>query len=104
MINIISSLKYLAGQGLAIQGRNSDDRNFNELLNFWAEEIAGLYSWLARKHSYTFHPIKNDILRIMCHMVLREIIKKVNDLSINFGIVVDGTPDIQEKEQQCICV
>ena len=104
LIKVISSLKYLAGQGLAIQGRNSDDGNFNELLNLWAEDIAGLHSWLARKHSYTTHRIQNDILRIMCHMVLRKIIKEVNDQFINFGIVVDGTQDIQGKEQQCICV
>ena len=37
-------------------------------------------------------------------MVLRKIIKEVNDQSINFGIVVDGTQDIQGKEQQCTCV
>ena len=37
-------------------------------------------------------------------MVLRKIIKEVNNQSINFGIVVDGTQDIQRKEQQCICV
>ena len=56
---------------------------FNELFNLRAEDIAGLHSWLARKHSYTSHPIQNDILRIMCHMVLRKIIKEVNDQSIN---------------------
>ena len=67
LIKIISSLKYLAGQGLAIQGRKSDDGNFNEVLNLRAEDIADLHSWLARKHSYTFHPIQNDILCIMCH-------------------------------------
>ena len=43
LIKIISSLKYLAGQGLAIQGRNSDDGNFNKLLNLRAEDIAGLH-------------------------------------------------------------
>ena len=37
-------------------------------------------------------------------MALKKIIKEVNDQSINFGIVVDGTQDIQGKEQQCICV
>ena len=104
MIKIIPFLKYLAGQGLAIQKRNSDDGNFNKLFNFRAEDIAGLHSWLARKHSYTSHPIQNDILRIKCHMVLRKIIKEANDQFINFGIVVDGTQDIQGKEQQCICV
>ena len=104
LIKIISSLRYLAGQGLAIQGRNSDDGNFNELLTFREKDIAGLHSWLARKHSYTSYPIQNDILRIMCHMVLRKIRKEVNDQSINFGIVVNGTQDIQRKELQCICV
>ena len=37
-------------------------------------------------------------------MVLRKIIKEVNDQFINFGIVVDSRQDIQRKEQQCICV
>ena len=37
-------------------------------------------------------------------MVLRKIIKEVNDQSINFGITVDGTQDIQKKEQQRVCV
>ena len=62
LIKIISSLKYVAGQGLAIQGKNSDDGNFNKLLNLRAEDIVGLHSWFARKHSYTSHPIQNDIL------------------------------------------
>ena len=57
LLKIISSSKYLAGQGLAIQGSNSDDGNFNELLNLRAEDISGLHSWLARKHSCTSHPI-----------------------------------------------
>ena len=84
LIKITFSLNFLAGQGLAIQGRNSDNGNFNELLNFWVEDIAGLHSWLARKRSCTSHPIQSDILRIMCHMVLRKIIKEVNDQFINF--------------------
>ena len=37
-------------------------------------------------------------------MVLRKIIKEVNDQSTNFNIVVDSTQDIQRKEQQSICV
>ena len=44
VIKIISSLKYLAGQGLAIQGRKSDDGNFSKVLNLREEDIAGIYS------------------------------------------------------------
>ena len=104
LLKLISSLKYLAGQGLAIQGRKSDDGNFIELLNLRSEDIEGLRSWLARKHSYTSHHIQNDILRIMCHMILRKIVKDVNNPSKVFGIIVDGTQDIQGKEQQSICL
>ena len=44
LLKLISSLKYLAGQGLAIQGRKSDDGNFIELLNLRLEDIEGLSS------------------------------------------------------------
>ena len=103
LLKLISSLKYLTGQGLAIQGRSSCDENF-ELLNLCSGDIEGLRSWLARKHNYTSHHIQNDILRIMCHMILKKIMRDVSNQSKIFGIIVDGTQDIQGKEQQSICV
>ena len=104
LLKLISSLKYLAGQGLAIQWRSSCDGNVIELLNLRSEDVEGLRSWLARKHNYTSHHIQNDIRRIMCHMILRKIVRDVSNQSKIFGIIVDGTQDIQGKEQQSICV
>ena len=48
--------------------------------------------------------MQKDIFCITCNMILRKTIKGVNDQFINFGIVADGTKDIQVKEQQPICV
>ena len=97
-------MKYLAGQGLAIQGKSCEDGNFIKLLNLRSEDIEGLRSWLATKHSFTSQHIQNDILRKMSHMILRKILSDVNNHSEIFGIIVDGTQDIQRKEQESICV
>ena len=40
----------------------------------------------------------------MCHMLLRKIVRDVSNQSKIFGIILDGTQDIQGKEQQAICV
>ena len=40
----------------------------------------------------------------MCHMILRKIVRDVGNQFKIFGIIVDGTQDIQGKEQQSICV
>ena len=40
----------------------------------------------------------------MSHMILRKILSDVNNHSEIFGIIVDGTQDIQGKEQESICV
>lgn len=104
LLKIISSLKYLAEQGLAIQGKRSDEGNFMELLNLRCEDVHELRVWLNRKHSYTSAEIQNDLLKIMSHMILKGITKKINKESKQFGVIVDGTQDIQGKEQQVICV
>ena len=104
LLTIISSLKYLAGLGFAIQGKSCVNGNFIKLLNLRSENIEGLHLWLARKHSFTSHHIQNDILRIMSHMILRKILSDVNNHSEIFRIIVGVTQDIQEKEQESICV
>ena len=104
LLTIISSLIYLAGQGLAIQRKRCEDGNFIKLLNLRSADIEGLDSWLARKYRFTSHHIQNGILRIMSHVILRKILSDVNNHSEIFGIIVDGTQDIQGKEQESICV
>ena len=54
LLKIISSIKYLACQGLAIQGHNNDDGNFIVLLNLSAEDCPDFSSWLKQRKSLHF--------------------------------------------------
>lgn len=104
LLKIISSLKFLSERGLAVQGKTHDDGNFMGLLKLRAEDVQELEVWLRRKHSYTSTDIQNDILQTMGNMIVRHIVKDVNENSIQYGITVDGTQDIQGNEQEAICV
>lgn len=46
LMKVLSSLKYLARQGLAIRGHIEDDGNLRQLLQCRTEDIEGLNSWL----------------------------------------------------------
>ena len=53
-----------------------------------------------RATSYTSVTDQNELLKVMAHMVLRGICKHVS----HFGVIVDGTQDVQGVEQEAICV
>ena len=76
---IISSIRFLARQGLALRGDGSDSSaNLVQLLRLRAEDTPQILEWLdrsARKH--TSHENQNEILDIMTHRVLREIFKVI---------------------------
>ena len=95
---IITSLHFLAQQGLAIQGKDAHDGNFTKLLELRGDDV--LKRWLGRKKSYTGAMSQNELLKIMAHMVLRSICSEI----YQFAVIVDGTQDVQGLEQESICV
>ncbi|XP_068225569.1 zinc finger MYM-type protein 1-like [Palaemon carinicauda] len=104
LIKIITTLKYLAEQGLAIRGHETSEDNFEKLLQLRAEDDKKLKVWLSNKVSYTSVPIQNDILKTIANAVVREICNDVNQMSTQFGLITDGTQDIQGNEQEAVCV
>ena len=105
LIKIVSSLKYLSGQGLAIQGHGKDDGNFKELLYLRGEDSACLKEWLCQqKQTFTSSTIQNEIIGLFSKRIIEDIVNEVNQQSKYFGIVVDGTQDINGVEQESICV
>ncbi|XP_068213662.1 zinc finger MYM-type protein 1-like [Palaemon carinicauda] len=104
LIKIITTLKYLAEQGLAIRGHETSEGNFAKLLQLRAEDDKKLKVWLSNKVSYTSVPIQNEILKTMANAVVREICNDVNQMSTQFGLITDGTQDIQGNEQEAVCV
>ena len=64
---IVSSIKFLSRQGLAMRGDGDEsDSNLKQLLRMKAEEDANLAEWLKRKETvYTSPDIQNEILKVM---------------------------------------
>lgn len=104
LLKIISSLKFLAEQGLAVRGHDTASGNFRKLLELRSEDIPDLDTWLKRKQHFCSWEIQNEMLKLMSHTILRSIINEINSTSIYFGIVVDGTQDIKGTEQECLCI
>ena len=100
LLKIITSMQFIAQQGLAVRGKEATDGNFVKLLELRSDDDDVLKRWLTRTTSYTSVTVQNEILRIMAHMVLRDI---CNDIRY-FAVIVDGTQDIQGVEQESICV
>jgi len=104
LLKIITSLQYLARQGFAIRGKDASEGNFKMLLQLRAEDDVNLKTWLSRKTTFTSGEIQNEILQLMSHAILRNICSNVNEMSTQFGLVTDGTQDIQGNEQESVCV
>ncbi|KAF0288044.1 Zinc finger MYM-type protein 1 [Amphibalanus amphitrite] len=111
LMKVITSIIYLARQGLALRGHGNDDGNLIELLKLRACDSEELEQWLRRKERYLHQDTQNEILQLVSHEVLRNIISGMRDAVDGevpdvppFSVIVDGTQDISGNEQQSICV
>ena len=70
LTKVLSSIKYLARQGLPLRGHNSDvSGNLHQLLLLRTEDDARLGEWLAN-NEYTSPVIVNEIIALMGQKVL----------------------------------
>lgn len=99
-LKIVSTIRFLSRQGMALQGDgNDEDSNFLQLLRFKAEDDPDLLEWLKQKtNKYTSHKIQNDIIKVMAMNVLRNIISSLQ-ASLFVTLMTDETTDISNKEQ-----
>ena len=100
LLKIISSIKYLARQGLALRGDGDESNgNFIQLLKLQDKSCV---DWIQRKcNKYTSHTIQNEILKIMAVHVLRTIATSLQS-SLFLTIMIDETTDISNREQVVI--
>ena len=103
MLKIITSLKYLARQNIAICGHFDDDFNFQQLLHLRANDSDQLREWLNRdSYRWTSKEMQNEILEIMSHSILRSLRDDLHSHK-NYSVMMDETCDIGIKEQVSIC-
>ena len=66
LLKIITSIKSLARQNLAIRGHTDDNSNFTQLLKLCGEDSDELRQWISRdKYKWVSHDIQNELLEIM---------------------------------------
>ncbi|XP_060861856.1 zinc finger MYM-type protein 1-like [Metopolophium dirhodum] len=101
---ILSSIVFLAKQGVAIRGHTDESANFNQLLKLRSEDSTELKNWLGRTtYKWISHDITNEILSILSREVIRNIIIKIKENTF-YAILLDETSDITVKEQISFCL
>lgn len=99
---VMTTLQYIARQGLAIRGADADSGNFKTLLKLRSGDIPALKTWMQRKTDLTSPDVQNEILQMFSHEILRNI---RNCMQTNtFAVIVDGTQDVAGIEQEAIYV
>ena len=97
---ILSSVRFLARQGLALRGDGSNlSSNLTQLLHVRAEGNPKMLQWITKaacKHMH--HDNQNEMLELMAHQVLRRFLDDTHT-SPFLAVMVDETRDQSNKEQ-----
>ena len=103
LIKIMSSIRFLARQGMALRGDSSEeDGNFFQMLRLKAEEDPRMHEWLRKKtNKYTSHEIQNGILKVMAMQVIRKVASCLQS-SPFITIMMDETTDVSNREQSTL--
>ena len=78
LLKVLSTLRYLVRQGLAIRGHHHDDGNLIQLLNCRSEDITSLRSWMLDR-KYLSHDIINEQIAMMAQWVLNTLITDIKN-------------------------
>ena len=105
LLKILSNVRFLARQGLALRGDGDEsDSNFMQLLNLRGEDDSMVTEWLLRKaNKHTSHEIQDEFLKIMSLHVLRQIAANLQG-SPFVTIMADETTDASNHEQVTIVI
>ncbi len=106
LLKLISSIQFLASQGMPLRGCHEDlaslDSNLYKLLLLRAEDCPEMKTWIYRKE-YTSPEIVNEILALMGNTVLRSIVSDIHSSSW-FSIIADEATDISRNEQMSLSI
>lgn len=103
LLKIVSSLQYLARQGLAIRGHVDSESNFKRLLHLRSDDSSELQAWVKRSsYTWTSPDIQNELIEIMALSVLRNIMQTLKTDKY-YSVMVDETTDISVTEQVSFC-
>ena len=100
LLRLLSSLRYLARQGLPLRGDVDETKsNLYQLLYLSGEDYPPIHQFLQRQQlKYTAHEVQNELLSIMAQQILRDIAVRIQS-AVYYTIMIDETSDCSKKEQ-----
>lgn len=98
LLKQLSSLQYLACQGLAVKGHEQIEGNLIQLLLLHGEDCSELKQWIKEKHY-----LLSAMLSLMCRTITMQLFKEIHKASI-YSLIADEATDITNKEQLCISI
>ena len=102
LLKLLSSLKYLLRQGLAIRGHTEEESNLFHLLKCRSEEFPSLLEWLSDGR-YRSPTIINELIQLMAFQLLRRLLEDIRSAGW-YSIIADETRDVSGKEQLAISI
>ena len=104
LLHVLSTVRYLARQGLAFRGHNDDASNFMQLLKLRCDDIPEMRQWLENNsRKYASHDIQNEMVELMGQRILHQVIDGARKSDF-YSIMVDKTRDLSNREQLVICL
>ena len=88
---------------IALRGHIEQSCNLVQLLKLQSKDMKSLEVFMRNSKSFTYHAIQNEIMQMLSHAVLPQIIADVKKLP-NFCLVADETTDESRKEQLSLCL
>jgi len=104
LLKMLSSLKYLARQGLAIRGHETDTGNYYQLVKLRSDDVPELQTWLQKTTNFMSSDIQNEMLTLLANNVVHQLVETIRNESQQFAIILDGTQDCSGMEQESLCV
>lgn len=77
LIKVLSTIKYLARQGIAFRG-DKDDSDYNFVqLKLRSSDDPRIQTWMKRTKDFTSPELQNEFLKVMSNDSLRKQIKQI---------------------------
>lgn len=104
LLDVLKCLRYLARQGIPLQGLNNED-NLTQLLLLFGTKDESIANRLQGKagYKYTHHDVQNELLNIMATEVLRSKVSTIQERKF-FSIMADEGTDVSNIEQLSFCL
>ena len=100
LLKLISSVRFLARQGLALRGDADEvDSNLHQLLLLRGEDYSPMSKFLEKQQlKYTSPEVQNEFLSIMALQVLRKVMGDIQE-AVYFTVMIDEITDQSNREQ-----